>query len=162
MEIFYKALGEIVRNLRKSNQYSTIDVAEKLGISPRTYRNLESGQRMFTVTQLEGLGEIFDMNWISLIDEAFKVADFKGVSRENAINITSMLSTLYKKSEADKKARDEKVYECIIDLIRLTERSYTPNKYLSNDDIYDLGDLIIGLVNTRVKQIIDKKKYRTT
>lgn len=157
MERFYKTLGEIVRNLRKSKQYSTIDIAEKLGISPRTYRNLESGQRMFTVTQLEGLGEIFDKNWIDLIDEAIKTVDLEGLEKENITNILDMVSMLYEKSTANRKARDEKAKECIIDLIRLTERSYTPNKHLSSDDIYELGDLVIGLVNTRVKQIIERK-----
>ncbi len=156
MERFYKALGEIMRNLRKSKQYSTIDIAEKLGISPRTYRNLESGQRMFTVTQLEGLGEIFNVNWIDIIDEAVRIMDVDGLAKEEITPILDMVQILYEKARKERESREEKIKDCIIDLIRLTERSYTPNKHLSNDDIYDLGDMILNLVNTRVEQLLRK------
>lgn len=156
MEIFYKALGQIMRDMRNQKEYTTKDMAEKMGIASGTYRNLESGQRMPSVTQLEALGVIHNIDWFEdIVMKASSIAT-KEMTDEQIREKVDFIHLLFERYNDEKKKREATINDNIYSLIMTVGRQYSPNNFLNIDDVTDLGNMILNLTQTRVKQLYDK------
>ncbi len=64
----HKISTERMRLLRQANDLTQRQVAEKLGISPRTYSHYEKGTRSLPVYVLEGLSEFYHVSTDYLLE----------------------------------------------------------------------------------------------
>lgn len=156
MEKFYKALGQVMRDMRSKEQYSARDIAEKMEIAYGTYRNLEAGQRMPSITQLESLGMIHNVNWFEdIVMKASKIAS-ENMTDEQIRNMHDIIGLLYEKYKEEVENRKEIIYGSIYNLITTIGRQQSPNSFLKQEDIDDLGYMILNMAETRVKQLYNK------
>ena len=156
MEKFYKALGQVMRDMRNEKEYTTRDVAQKMEIAYGTYRNLEAGQRMPSITQLESLGIIYNVNWFEdIVMKANSIA-CESMTNEQIKNMLEITRLLHDKYKDEKEKRKEIINNSIYNLVMTIGRQHSPNSFLKQEDIDDLGNMILNLANTRVKQLYDK------
>lgn len=171
LTIYKKAFADALKVGRDMTGLTVEEISERIGVSPGTYRNLESGQRIPTVTQIEGFAELFGITFDDLLKEVMKTWDKR---TENEIEylqkkggkdimeyirpvlaIDHELRTKWKKEKEEIASKGAKLAE---DLIQAGQRYHTPNKYLSENDIYELSEQIMALVDLRVKQVLRKYK----
>lgn len=171
LTIYKKAFADALKVGRDMTGLTVEEISERIGVSPGTYRNLESGQRIPTVTQIEGFAELFGITFDDLLKEVMKTWDKR---TENEIEylqkkggkdimeyirpvlaIDHELRTKWIKEKEEISSKGAKLAE---ELIKVGQRYHTPNQYLSEDDIYELSEQIMTLVDLRVKQVL--KKYK--
>lgn len=157
MEQYCKAIGQLVRDIRNKKGYSTADMAEKMGMAAGTYRNLEAGQRIPTIEQFEKLGVIHNLNWFDdIVIKAMENTDCDNMTKSEVLAMHDVIKLLSEKYEAEKEKRKKMIDNSIFNLIMTIEREHSPNNFLNNEDIIDLGNMILNLTETRIKQLYDK------
>lgn len=65
-------LGNKIKKLRKDNNLTQVDLAEKLGLSAITIRKYESNEREPNIDTLLKIAEVFNVNLASFLDNEFK------------------------------------------------------------------------------------------
>lgn len=155
MELFYKEVASRFRELRKFNNVKTQKVADILGISSATYRNLESGQRLFTIEQLELLGEIYQVNWMDIINASMENISNNDYDMEDVRKLVAKLEKQrVQRSETLKTEAIENISKAIESVIKL----HSPIDYLLQNEHSDLFELVSTQLNTRVNQIMRDKQ----
>lgn len=170
LELYTKCVSDILKTMRAEYNLDVNDIAEKIGVSPGTYRNLESGQRIPTVSQIEGLAELFNSTFEEFIKvsidlfekELTKEETLKNLSgkdyREGLCKVYELTSAMKTKWRKDKESLSDRASEATKDLIQLCQKFHTNNKYLNEADINELTEEIMTLTDLRVQQILRKRK----
>ncbi len=83
-----KTTQENIRQLREKNKLSQDDMAEKLGMSKNGYGKIERGQSDLSLTRLEQIASIFEIDVAELINTsdkemAFIIGENHGVMQNN-------------------------------------------------------------------------------
>ncbi len=156
MDLFYKEVGSKFRELRKLNNVKTQKVADILGISVATYRNLESGQRLFTLEQLELLGEIYQVDWIDVVNTS--MTNISNIVNDSDIeDVRKLVKNLDKQRVQRLEALKTDSIESISKAIKSVIRLHSPIDYLLQNEYSDLFELVTNQLNTRVNQIMRDK-----
>lgn len=167
---YKKAFGEALKVGRDMTNLTVDEIAERIGISPGTYRNLESGQRVPLVNQIEGFAELFGVTFDDLLKVVMsswdkKTEDDIKILKEKSKDICEYIKPVLEldhelraKWKKEKEEISTKATKLAEDLIQAGQRYHTPNKYLTEDDIYELSEQIMALVDIRVKQVLRKHK----
>lgn len=58
-----------LKNLRLNHNYTQSFIADIIGVSQKTYSNIESGKSKVSFTALEALGKVYNMDTVKLIEE---------------------------------------------------------------------------------------------
>lgn len=157
MELFYKEVASRFRELRKFNNVKTQKVADILGISSATYRNLESGQRLFTIEQLELLGEIYQIDWMNIINSSMENVS-KLVNDHDMEDVRKLVDKLEKQRVQRLETLKTEAIENISKAIESVIKLHSPIDYLLQNEHSDLFELVSTQLNTRVNQIMRDKK----
>lgn len=163
---YKKAFADVLKVGRDMTGLTVEETSERIGISPGTYRNLESGQRIPTVTQIEGFAELFNTTFreiLGFVRDIF-IAQLEEMKLERkeyvdyAKSMYELENNLISKWEKEKEEISSKGAKLAEELIKVGQRYHTPNQYLSEDDIDELSEQIMALVDLRVKQVLKKHK----
>lgn len=65
----YEALGRQIRQRRRQQKLTQIDMAIALRMSQSAYSRIESGKSSVSVLQLQRIAECFDMTAAEILDE---------------------------------------------------------------------------------------------
>lgn len=57
-----------IRTLRTSKGWTQENMAEMLGLSPNGYSNIERGETELTMSRLEQIAKLFEMNYLDLLN----------------------------------------------------------------------------------------------
>lgn len=164
---YKKAFGEALKVGRDMKDLTVDEIAERVGISPGTYRNLESGQRVPLPNQIEGFAELFGTTFNELlvlvrkifINQVEKNMNLEGKDYVNYVEpIFIMEDELISKWKEEKEEIASKGTKLAEELILVGQRYHTPNKYLTEKDIYELSEQLMALVDLRVKQVLRNSK----
>lgn len=167
LTIYKKAFADALKVGRDMTGLTVEEISERIGVSPGTYRNLESGQRIPTVTQIEGFAELFGTTFNELlalvrktfINQVEKNMNLEGKDYIDYVEpIFIMEDELISKWKEEKKEIASKGTKLAEELILAGQRYHTPNKYLTEKDIFELSEQIMALVDLRVKQVLRKHK----
>ena len=60
-------IGDRLRDAREARKLKGNYVAKRLGVSPATYSQIESGQRVLTVQRLDNIRSILGLTWAQLL-----------------------------------------------------------------------------------------------
>lgn len=163
---YKKAFGEVLRENRSAANLTVDEMAKRTGISPGTYRNLESGQRIPTVDQIEGFSELLGTTFDKFLKMSMEKFDkdieneIKKLESDEALEyIRPVLRTdhdLRQKWNKEKEEIVNKSSRLAEDLIQAGQRYHTPNKYLTENDVHELAEQIMTLVDLRVRQVLRK------
>ena len=169
---YKKAFGEALKVGRDMTNLTVDEIAERIGISPGTYRNLESGQRIPLVNQIEGFAELFGITFDDFLkavmeiwdkntkDDIMRIENDGGDVLEYIEPVLKIDHDLKIKLAKEKKELAAKGTKLAEDLILVGQRYHTPNKYLTEKDIYELSEQLMALVDLRVRQVLRKPKKK--
>lgn len=168
---FIKSISEVIKNKRIEKGYDVDFVAKRIGVSPGTYRNLESGQRLPAPMQLEAICNLFlETNSNKLLDTAFDVLgdfltekekngelkDSKEVSKSYR-EVSKMIFRYKEKLRKEKDSLCDDIQKKGIELIELMEKYNTPIKVLSDRDKEKLHNILVSVIDLRVKDVMEQE-----
>lgn len=102
-EVLKKEIGKRLKTCRLAKKLSQDKLSEKIGMEPRSYSNIETGARLFSIEVL-----------LKLMSELDVSADYilKGYTNDN-----SPINTLLKEMSPDNIARAELILQTFYDAI---------------------------------------------
>lgn len=185
-KLFCKRVGALIREKRAIKQYKGTEIAEKLGISPITYRNCESGQRLFTPQQMDLLGYYFNFDIAKEIDLISKEIT-KGVGEREltTFDIDVALGHLKPENIKDINIREDfkdiiianreiqryirkrensslgDFNNAILEAVRCMENKYSPVSSLEAEDKVVLIEMCRGVIDEFIQRQLRIGKYDT-
>ena len=84
-------LLEIIRNKRKYKGISQKEIAEKVGISPQAYSNLEKGKSEITLKRLDEILEVLGIQDEDIIQGELEIKQIRKEVLEEVINSIAKL-----------------------------------------------------------------------
>ncbi|MDA8174851.1 MAG: helix-turn-helix transcriptional regulator [Nitrospiraceae bacterium] len=116
-----KAMGELIRQLRKSAGMSQMKLAEKIGVSYQQVQKYEKGVNRLSVSRLEQISDALGVSANLFLGEgdALKAADSKGAYK-GLSNDEGKLLMLYRRLQGKKIKTG--FLEMLDDVVKLAER----------------------------------------
>jgi len=84
-------LLEIIKNKRKHSSISQKEIAEKVGISPQAYSNLENGKFEITLKRLDEILEVLGIQDEDIIQGELEIKQIRKEVLEEVINSIAKL-----------------------------------------------------------------------
>ena len=84
-------LLEIIKNKRKHSSISQKEIAEKVGISPQAYSNLEKGKSEITLKRLDEILEVLGIQDEDIIQGELEIKQIRKEVLEEVINSIAKL-----------------------------------------------------------------------
>jgi transcriptional regulator with XRE-family HTH domain len=79
----YRIIGEMIREIRNIRKMTLEEIADKLGVTPKTLQRYETGARKIKISTIMELAEIMNFNYDEFMAEAKQ--RLAGTGDENAI-----------------------------------------------------------------------------
>lgn len=157
MKRVYKCFGEVLREKRKTIYKSIKDVSEELEISYKTITNIESGQRMATLKQLEKFAFLYGCKFTDILNLAFE--KFKYVPNKTSKEI-DFFEKILKKYDDFIENRSKDSFELLYNIIKNKAYSYSPiiEKKFTQIDLIDVTKLANDIINTRLEQLYKREE----
>lgn len=115
-----KAMGELIRQLRKSAGMSQMKLAEKIGVSYQQVQKYEKGVNRLSVSRLEQISDALGVSAnLFLGDESLKAAESKG-SYTGLSNDEGKLLMLYRRLQGKKIKTG--FLEMLDDVVKLSDK----------------------------------------
>ena len=84
-------LLEVIKNKRKHSSISQKEIAEKVGISPQAYSNLEKGKSEITLKRLDEILEVLGIQDDDIIQGELEIKQIRKEVLEEVINSIAKL-----------------------------------------------------------------------
>jgi len=84
-------LLEVIKNKRKHSSISQKEIAEKVGISPQAYSNLENGKFEITLKRLDEILEVLGIQDEDIIQGELEIKQIRKEVLEEVINSIAKL-----------------------------------------------------------------------
>ncbi len=84
-------LLEVIKNKRKHSSISQKEIAEKVGISPQAYSNLENGKSEITLKRLDEILEVLGIQDEDIIQGELEIKQIRKEVLEEVINSIAKL-----------------------------------------------------------------------
>lgn len=83
----YRIIGEMIREIRNIRKMTLEEIADKLGVTPKTLQRYETGARKIKISTIMELAEIMNFNYDEFMAEAKRRLAGTGdnITNENAI-----------------------------------------------------------------------------
>lgn len=152
MKRVYKCFGEVLRDARKITHKTIKEVARELEISYKTMTNIESGQRMATLKQLEKFAFLYNCKFTDILNLSFK--KFKDMPDKTSKEL-DFFEKILKKYDDLIETRKKDNFELLYNIIKNKAYSYSPiiEKKFTQIDLIDVTKLADDIINTRLEQL---------
>lgn len=157
MKRIYKCFGEVLRDERKITHKTIKEVARELEISYKTMTNIESGQRMATLKQLEKFAFLYNCKFTDILNLSFK--KFKDMPDKTSKEL-DFFEKILKKYDDLIETRKKDNFELLYNIIKNKAYSYSPiiEKKFTQIDLIDVTKLADGIINTRLEQLYKREE----
>ena len=167
IEVYKKVFGLDIKRTREFFGYSQEYMAEKIGVSKGTYRNLEGGQRIPTTEQIEALSVVFKIDFKTLMQYVFKdwtryvKSNYPELTEseyaEKMIEVLDKQNSIIEKWEEEKKNISFNIEKKILETIEMYQRLHGGVKVLSEVEKKDLLEQVSLTMDLKIKQVIRRK-----
>lgn len=166
-EIYKKVFGKGIKAARENQGYSQEYIAEQIGVSKGTYRNLEGGQRVPTIEQIEALSSIYKSDFntlmglvlskcrseIELLEPTLTRTEYADMLEE----LLELHESIINKWDEEMKKLSLNIEKKILETIEMYQRLHGGVKVLSEVEKRDLLEQVSLTMDLKIKQVIRRK-----
>lgn len=152
MKTYKKLVGSKLREFRKRKGLKAYEVAEIIGLSPGSYRNMESGSQLPAVYHLEALLKLFNcrtdellwgVEWGDLVEDHRKIMDEY---------ITPMVKEIDLRKNKKRMEMEQNILKSILlEVDDYRDRGFT--SFAEGEDFLDILESVKTEIELRVKQL---------
>ncbi|MFY7787349.1 MAG: helix-turn-helix domain-containing protein [Thermoflexibacteraceae bacterium] len=81
-------IGEKIRYFRDIKGYSQEYMAQKLGISTKTYNSLETEKTKVSIERVQKIAELLEIDWLELLSYREKITQVNGDNSNNSNHLS--------------------------------------------------------------------------
>lgn len=157
MKRIYKCFGDTLRDVRKINHKTIKEVARELNTSYKTVANIESGQRMPTLKQLEEFTFLYGCKFTEILRMSFEKFENMPDKTSNEIHF---FEEILKDYEDFIKNRNKDSFTLLYNIIKNKAYDYSPiiEKKFTQIDLIDVTKLANDIINTRLEQLYKREE----
>lgn len=166
-ELYKKVFGKGIKSAREIKGYSQEYIAEQIGVSKGTYRNLEGGQRVPTIEQIEALSNIYESDFNTLMSLVLRKCQSEIELLKPTLTISEHIdmlegiielhNSIINKWDEEMKKLSSNIEKKILETIEMYQRLHGGVKVLSEVEKKELLEQVSLTIDLKIKQAKRRK-----